>query len=804
MADNTEEYGVVLTAKDKTRKAVQAAEAGITKIVKKYDTMAQKSEKVSKGVGKDLGGMVKGYLALGVGVAAAYKTIQASYRFVSEAIDLAGKQQAAEIKLATAIEARGLVVDEVMPKILEDAAALQRLTGAADETTIANQALSVSLGLPIERMEDLALAMVNAEAAGLGSADSIQRNLIKSLSGLSGELGEAVPAIRSLTKEELKAGKAIDLINEAFAGQAEALKTTLPGAIKFAKGGFSDLLESMGGAVGESKVLRAALIATGEVFLDTAGGISDSNSIWAESTNRAVSFVIAGFETLLIGMQKVKKGWLITQKAMTGYEKAALSVRESQLEQSLVSTGLKDDLSNLDEVLERLTKREERFGSSLAAMSSDQVREAADEIRRLRNQYIDAGGAAEHFDTELAGVDDKIQGITDTFDIYRIRVAELAAGMGELKKGALGLGDGLDDLEGSTKRVEYAAGDFSKAWDQGVSRALLHTANAGEILQQVLDDTADTTFRGTVAAYDELIARSDILTMKSGELWGVIEGFPVDTLAQFRGEFALWMDEALNGTEATEEGLRNLIVRMGAFTEAQEAMSESALAAWRGYSEGIENFGVKATNIALGTIEQLYDSAFSAIGTIITDNIAQVTGMGDEWRKVVGVVIDALVKIAAAAIASGAAQGLAGAAAAAGKGAATAQTWQTAIAAAIAVAGSVIATVLATIGTAETYESGIKGASGGLFAGGTPNVDSINATVMPGELLMPTDVAAAYLEEKRASRDRRQGGGDGMTVNYAPQYGAPFVPDSRIGFQRKAQEHLLEFDREMEILGRTP
>jgi len=112
----------------------------------------------------------------------------------------------------------------------------------------------------------------------------------------------------------------------------------------------------------------------------------------------------------------------------------------------------------------------------------------------------------------------------------------------------------------------------------------------------------------------------------------------------------------------------------------------------------------------------------------------------------------------------------------------------------------VTAAVIATIATAESYKSDIKGASGGLFAGGIPNTDSIGATVMPGELLLPVDVADAFLQQKREARGGG-GQGAGTTVNFSPRYES-FVPDSRIGFQRKAHEHILELEREMEILGR--
>jgi len=810
MPANQEEYGVVLTAKDKTRKAVQGAAAGITKIVKKYDTLTRKSAKASQKVNKDLGRMVKRYMALGVGVAAAYKTIQAGYRFVDEAVKLAGEQEAAETKLTAAIMARGLSVEETLPKLLDDAVALQRLTGAADENTLAQQALALGMGAPVEKLGDMSLALENAAAAGLPT-ETMLRGLAASFDGNASALTRYIPEVRNLTKEELKAGGAVDLVNTRFADQASMLRFTLPGAVGYAAGAYGDFKESLGTIIADNKTLRATLLAAGDAFLEMAADVSDGSAGTSEAISSMVEIAVDGLEILGKSMLRVRQGIsgfrATTETLLSGKDEYKLSV---------ATVGLEEAELAMDQYTASIERRKLVMGESFAVTKrmEDEERRLTDALESARQEYTrhqvmydETQEAANQAAAEYKNASDAIDSMSAGFDNLRQKTGEYLKEMeenSEKLRGAVGdhkdLGDALDDTKGKTEAAKYAAGDFSKALDEGLSRTLYHTARAGEDLQRVLDDTADTTFQGSINAYDQLIAKNDVMTMSMAGLWSTIEGFPEETLRQFRSEFAAWMDEALNGTEATEEGLRKMTLAMQQFTQSQQAELTGAAGAWRDYAASVEDVSYNITARALGAMDSIYQSTFDGIGTLIKDQIAETTNLGEGWQNVVNVIVDALMDIVVAAIAAGAARGMAGAAAASGNAAAGEQDWRSAIAAAIAVAGAVTAAVIATIATAESYKSDIKGASGGLFAGGIPNTDSIGATVMPGELLLPVDVADAFLQQKREARGGG-GQGAGTTVNFSPRYES-FVPDSRIGFQRKAHEHILELEREMEILGR--
>jgi hypothetical protein len=72
------------------------------------------------------------------------------------------------------------------------------------------------------------------------------RNLSKTYSGLAGELGESIPALRNLTAEEMAAGAAIAYVNDNYKGFAETAAQTGTGPLVQLKNTLGDLAEQFG------------------------------------------------------------------------------------------------------------------------------------------------------------------------------------------------------------------------------------------------------------------------------------------------------------------------------------------------------------------------------------------------------------------------------------------------------------------------------------------------------------------------------------------------------------------------------
>lgn len=158
------------------------------------------------------------------------------------AVRSANQQLQAESRLLTALKGR----QEVQERLMRQAAELQSRTIYGDEVIIEQQAFLAALGLTEQQIGSTINAAIQLSAALGIDLNSAVRNLAKTYSGLAGELGESIPALRNLTAEEMKAGGAIAYVNDNYKGFAEIAAQTGMGPLQQLKNTLGDLAEQFG------------------------------------------------------------------------------------------------------------------------------------------------------------------------------------------------------------------------------------------------------------------------------------------------------------------------------------------------------------------------------------------------------------------------------------------------------------------------------------------------------------------------------------------------------------------------------
>ena len=141
--------------------------------------------------------------------------------------------------------------------LIAQAAALQKVTTTGDEVIISQQAFLASLGFTEDQIRQMIPAALDLAAATGQTLDFAVKNLAKTYSGLTGELGEILPELKNFTKEELQAGAATDYATKQFAGQAELLRGTYAGSMEAMRNSVGDLAEAFGGMLAPS-ITKAA------------------------------------------------------------------------------------------------------------------------------------------------------------------------------------------------------------------------------------------------------------------------------------------------------------------------------------------------------------------------------------------------------------------------------------------------------------------------------------------------------------------------------------------------------------------
>ncbi len=154
----------------------------------------------------------------------------------------ADTQVQAETRLLTALKGR----EDIQRRLMAQAAELQSRSTFGDEEVIAQQAYLASLGMTERQINDVIEASAQLSTATGMTLESAVKNLAKTYGGLTGELGESIPALKNLTAEQLKSGEAVKYILENYQGYAEAAAQSGAGSMRQLKNQLGDLAEQLG------------------------------------------------------------------------------------------------------------------------------------------------------------------------------------------------------------------------------------------------------------------------------------------------------------------------------------------------------------------------------------------------------------------------------------------------------------------------------------------------------------------------------------------------------------------------------
>ena len=154
----------------------------------------------------------------------------------------ADTQVQAETRLLTALKGR----EDIQRRLMAQAAELQSRSTFGDEEVIAQQAYLASLGMTERQINDVIEASAQLSVATGMTLEAAVKNLAKTYGGLTGKLGESIPALKNLTTEQLKSGEAVKYILSNYKGYAEAAAQSGAGSMRQLKNQLGNLAEQLG------------------------------------------------------------------------------------------------------------------------------------------------------------------------------------------------------------------------------------------------------------------------------------------------------------------------------------------------------------------------------------------------------------------------------------------------------------------------------------------------------------------------------------------------------------------------------
>lgn len=179
----------------------------------------------------------------------AFTTVTTAVKKVSEAIkeniELAQKQQKAELQLQAAAKNNPYLTDASVVQLKNYASELQSISTIGDEELLPMMSQLAAAGRTQAEIQDIMSAALDLSASGMMSMDSAVSALNASLQGNAGALGKQISGIKELTSEELKSGKAIEIVKKQFSGMSETISEQTGGWQKY-KNSLGDFKEILG------------------------------------------------------------------------------------------------------------------------------------------------------------------------------------------------------------------------------------------------------------------------------------------------------------------------------------------------------------------------------------------------------------------------------------------------------------------------------------------------------------------------------------------------------------------------------
>lgn len=238
---NNYKVGVEITADSKdANKNIQQAEVALDNL----DSAAKKADKSTNSLSKQMDSFGKGLQQFGQDFSKYVTLPIAGFAAlaVNEFIDAEKELSALNIALQNSGNySRGAV--ENFQALADE---LERTTNFSGGAVTMASSLALGFTKTTEEAERLVRAAADLSAATGMDLESSVTALGQSLQGVSGSLARTLPQMRNLTEEQLRAGVAIDYVENRFSGSALQATKNLSGEITRLKNGFLAFASDIG------------------------------------------------------------------------------------------------------------------------------------------------------------------------------------------------------------------------------------------------------------------------------------------------------------------------------------------------------------------------------------------------------------------------------------------------------------------------------------------------------------------------------------------------------------------------------
>ena len=359
--------------------------AEITANTKGFESGVKKAQTASKKLSKSITNVVKGFgkgglsgaitsagLALGgigLAIGVATKAIKGMAKALDECAEAYKVQLNAERALDTAINNSPYVTGTASKRLKDFASEMQKVSNMGDEEIIPFMTQLIASGRTEAETMKIIKTASDMASSGAMSFDTAVTQLNATLNGNIGRLGQQYAELKGLTEEELRSGKAVDILAEKYKGLTEATVDTK----KQLKNAIGDLKESFG------KSFEEAMTPMRKFFTELVQGWADARKAREEyeDARKAVEGGTASSSQLVIYYEQQLKyiedeklmyeGMYGADKAYADAKLKELAMEENKVK-SLIAT--------------------EKYRQKQQEKANTKTKEDEDEIAKLKEAHL--------------------------------------------------------------------------------------------------------------------------------------------------------------------------------------------------------------------------------------------------------------------------------------------------------------------------------------------------------------------------------------------------------------------------------
>lgn len=310
-------------------------------------------------------------------------------------IGSAEESEKAITKMEVALKLAGDFSVEAAEGFEEFASQIQSVTTFSDEAALSSVALAKQFNTTNEEAKRLVEAAADLASITGEDLETATRKLGQTLDGTAGRLAEQVPALKNLTAEQLKAGAAIDIVAQRFAGAGAALGQTFAGQIIQARNAFDDILESLGKFVTQNNFVLEGISALKTLFIEI-------NKIILDNKEVIIAFIKGGIVFLLDAVD-------IAIKTFIGWDVILTKIGQTflQLRRIISTTEFKDIIDKRIAASESSLNSRIKFYSDL----TDSIKKFSDTVEEAGTQQVQSAKKAS---AALENQQKALEKLTDT------------------------------------------------------------------------------------------------------------------------------------------------------------------------------------------------------------------------------------------------------------------------------------------------------------------------------------------------------------------------------------------------------